>query len=44
MNDFAEVLKNLDTDLRYRKIILLNHQDNYVGRSSMMSCKVLTFH
>jgi len=33
--------KNLvDTDM---KIILLSHQNNYVGRSSIMLQKVLTF-
>jgi len=31
-NDFAEVSKNLDTDL---KIISLNNQNNYIGNSSM---------
>jgi len=30
----------LDTDL---KIILLNHQNNYVGRSSMMSTAAKSF-
>jgi len=36
LNDFAQVLKNLAryTDL---KIILLNHENNYVGNSSIMS-------
>jgi len=32
-NNFAEIYKNLDTDL---KIMLLNHQNN-VGNSNMMS-------
>jgi len=33
-NYFAEISKNLDTDL---KIILLNHQNNYVGNLRVMS-------
>jgi len=33
-NDFAIVFKNLDTDL---KIILLDYQNNYVEKSSLMS-------
>ena len=33
-NDFAEVSKKLDTDL---KIILLAHQNNYVTISSMLN-------
>jgi len=33
-NNFAKISKNLDTDL---KIILLAHQNNYIGNSSIMS-------
>jgi len=33
-NDFAEVIKNL-TKYRYLRIILLNHQNNYVGKSNV---------
>jgi len=41
-NNFAKVSKSLDIEL---KIILLDHQNNYVRMSSMMSnvAKVLTF-
>jgi len=37
-NDFAEISKNLATDL---KIILLDQQNNHVGNSGMMSRKKL---
>jgi len=33
-NDFSEISESLARDL---KIILLNHKNNYVGRSSIMS-------
>jgi len=33
-NDFAEISKNSATDL---KIILFDHQNNYVGRSKVRS-------
>jgi len=40
-NDFAEIFKNLDTDL---KMILLDHQNNYVRNSSMMSNDAKNFY
>jgi len=39
-NEFAEVSKNLGTNL---KIILLDHQNNCVGNSSMMSNSTKSF-
>jgi len=40
-NGFAEISKNLDTDL---KIIILDHQNNYVKRSIIiMLKKILIF-
>ena len=38
-NDFVEISKNLETDTDL-KIILLNYQNTYLGKSNMMRAKL----